>query len=310
MDGPGEDLPEDLARRYEVVRTLGRGAFSRVVEVVDRRSGSRYALKLVRCEHAPERVAREIRVARAVDHPRVIPCHEGGILGDVAYLLLELAGGTLQGQIRDPAKVPATWRALCEVAEGLEALHAEGVVHRDVKPSNVLLTETGAKLGDLGLARDGASARLTHKGALLGTPSYMAPEQARGERVDAPGDVYSLAVLFYETLEGRLPYPEVPSMLLVLEIGDGKVLPFRRGPELVDPEALAVLGRALARDPAVRPTSLVALADFRPRADTPTAREDAPDADEGVDTLSGDPEEDEVTRHGADVRLDPPGGDG
>jgi serine/threonine protein kinase len=253
--------PPSLAQRYDFIRDLGAGAFSRVVEARHRASGDRVAIKLVPTDAADaNRAERELRVQLGLHHPRVIACTDGGVTDGVVFMIQELAAGTLEDRLGIPGSRRQNWESLGQVAEALAYLRSQGVIHRDLKPSNVLLTEEGAKIGDLGLALASKDDRLTAKGVLLGTPAYMSPEQARGEELTAASDVYSLAVLFYQAIEGRLPYAEVSPMRLVVEIGKGRVRSLRKGRELLSRRAQTLLERALSPLPERRPDDLVELA--------------------------------------------------
>jgi serine/threonine protein kinase len=253
--------PPTLAQRYDFIRDLGAGAFSRVVEARHRASGQRVAIKLVPTDAADaNRAERELRVQLALNHPSVIACTDGGVVDGVVFMIQELANGTLEDRLGIPGSRRENWKSLGKVAEALAYLRSQGVIHRDLKPTNVLLTDEGAKIGDLGLALASRDERLTAKGVLLGTPAYMSPEQARGEELTPASDVYSLAVLFYQAIEGRLPYAEVSPMRLVVEIGKGRVRSLRKGRELLSRRAQTLLERALSPLPERRPDDLVELA--------------------------------------------------
>lgn len=257
-------LPASLDDRFQVTEVLGHGNYGCVYGVRPRGGGATRALKIISVEGDPRRALREIEAARRVIHPHLLRCHEAGLLGGSAYLLLERAEGTLADFLRRRSALGSVWRWILQAARGTGALHAAGLVHRDLKPSNVLITDEGAKLGDLGLARGGSLERLTSQGMILGTPAYMAPEQARGEPVDAKADVFSLAVLFYEAIEGRLPYPDAHPMQLVVEVGQGNVRDFHRARRILTPDILDLLEQALLPDPRDRPESLIGLVDFPP----------------------------------------------
>lgn len=252
-------LPAALAAELEVIRLLGRGAFATVHEVRARRDGARYALKVIDLgDQDQARAAREIQASLGMRHPRVIRCHSGRTFGSVALLLLELAQGSLEDSLRDPQRLPASWTALRQAAEGVAAIHAAGMIHRDLKPGNVLLTPEGAKVADLGMARGESLADLTRTGTILGTPGYMAPEQARGEPVTAAADVFALGVMFYEAIEGRLPYPEDSTAELLHRVATGRLDDLHKGRTLLAVRAQELLRQALAPAPGDRPRDLLA----------------------------------------------------
>jgi len=209
---------------YEVVELLGRGGMGEVYRARDPRLGRDVAVKVLPADvagdtHRLARFEREARAVAALNHPNVLSVYDVGSTDGTAYLVTELLEGrTLREQMLGPP--PSAKRALglaLQVARGLEAAHAKGIVHRDVKPENILLTEDGrVKILDFGVAKliargEAATAETTgaepsHPGELAGTLSYMSPEQARGQPVDARTDVFSLGVVLYELLSGRHPF--------------------------------------------------------------------------------------------------------
>jgi serine/threonine protein kinase len=249
------DAPPEVAH-FALGRELGRGGMGLVYEARDLVLQRRVALKLVRVSdgmlaQARARHLREAQALARIDHPNVVQVFEAGVAGDECYLAMELVDGpTLQMWMR----VPRPWRVVVElflaVGRGLAHVHALGLVHRDVKPSNVFIDRAGTpKLGDFGLVIDvGARDALavgtrssksrgtssTTAGHVLGTPAYMAPEQRSGHRADPRADQYALCASLHEALTGALPAPERPSMFSV-------------------PRALQrVVARGLAVDPADR----------------------------------------------------------
>ncbi len=194
-------LPPELCERYRVLATLGRGTFGIVFRVQRVRDGAERALKWMEVGDA-RRWERELEVALGLSHPALIRCDDAGVRDQGAFLVMELATSTLRQVLFAPGKGELVWTALLRVGEGLAALHEAGVVHRDLKPENVLLTPEGAKLTDFGLARWLGREDLTRTGLVQGTPAYMAPEQARGERVGPPADLYAWGIMVAEAIEG------------------------------------------------------------------------------------------------------------
>lgn len=246
-------LRADLEQRFEFVRELGRGSFGSVHEVRDRERGERFALKLLGEGADLERVEREIEASLLLAHPRVIRCYEGERRGDEAYLLLDLAEGTLEQQIRDPERLAENWKLLRQAADGVAAIHNLDLVHRDLKPGNILLGPRGARVSDLGLAKGGDLVTLTRTGVLVGTPGYMSPEQVAGRKLTPASDLFSLAVMFYEAVEGRLPWASAEPVAMVLSIAQGEIQGFSRGYDLLEGHALETLRRGLDPDPERRP---------------------------------------------------------
>jgi hypothetical protein len=205
--------------KYRVDALLGRGGMGAVYRARDLRLDRDVAVKVVRSElvAAPEaqaRFRREAQLVARLQHPAIVTVFDYGTLPDgSAYLVMEyVRGEDLRARLARGPLTPADAVALLSaIAEGVEAAHREGVLHRDLKPENVLLAEHGGpKVLDFGVAKvmpqPGADGTLTASGTIVGTPAYMSPEQIRGERVDARTDVFSLAVMGYEMLTGRLPF--------------------------------------------------------------------------------------------------------
>jgi tetratricopeptide (TPR) repeat protein len=155
-----------------------------------------------------ERFLREARIAARLRHPHVVQVHDVGTAGEFHYMAMELLpGGAVIGRDRAPRGLRYALRVTREIASALGYAHGRGVIHRDIKPDNILLREDGAAvLTDFGIARANDNVRMTMTGSIMGTPSYMSPEQARGEELDGRSDLYSLGVVFFELLTGRVPY--------------------------------------------------------------------------------------------------------
>ena len=154
-------LPQALASRYRVGARLGAGACGEVFQVTEVESGAPYAWKRFAVEGDGARQAREIQAALQVEHPHVLRCVEGGIEGDQAFLVMELAAESLHEVAADPARKEEAWELLRQAARGVAALHAKGLVHRDLKPANILVADGVAKVADLGMARGGDRATVT-----------------------------------------------------------------------------------------------------------------------------------------------------
>ena len=244
---------------YRVVRLLGAGGMGEVYAAEDQRLGRQVALKVIRDQpdddSARRRFWREARAAAAATHPNVCQIFDVGEEGGEAWLAMELLEGeALSARLaRGALPVAEAVPLMLGVLAALQALHARGLVHRDLKPSNVFLTPAGVKLLDFGLARPvapagGATAtELTQAGALVGTPQYMAPEQLRGEPLDARSDVFAAGALLFEMLAGRKAFEgrtlfEVTHAVL-----------HEQPPVLSGSAAVAALDRAVRRALSKRP---------------------------------------------------------
>jgi eukaryotic-like serine/threonine-protein kinase len=209
-------LQEALAESYALEHELGRGGMATVYLARDLRHRRRVAIKVLHPELSaalgPDRFLREIEVTASLQHPHILPLFDSGVAGGRLYYTMpyvegESLGARLLGE--GPLALDDALRITCEVAEALSYAHARGVVHRDIKPENILLQQGHALVTDFGIAlavEHAGRARMTQTGFTLGTPQYMAPEQASGQRaIDARVDVYALGAVLYEMLAGEPP---------------------------------------------------------------------------------------------------------
>jgi tetratricopeptide (TPR) repeat protein len=261
--------------RYEIGERLGGGGFAIVYRARDRALSREVALKVLRADRlSPSSLARfrrEAALARDVAGNRLVRIFDIGVAGPITFLTMEVvAGGSLDRRLATgPLPLEEAVRIASQILEGLRTLHTETIVHRDVKPGNVLLTAGGeVKLSDFGLARqlETDEPRLTHDDSLLGTFQYLSPEQALGEEVDARSDLYSVGVVLFEMLTGRLPHAgrsALGTLLGHLREEPPEVRAWR--PE-VAPWLAAVVRRLLARSAGERyPSAAAALADLAAR---------------------------------------------
>jgi serine/threonine-protein kinase len=224
--------------------------------------GGRVALKLVKADLATDdifrrRFEREVRIARTVVHPNVVPVVDAGDHEGIPYMAQRFVGnGSLEDRLKkqSPLDLETVVTVCDQVAGGLDALCASGLVHRDVKPANILLDENEiAYITDFGLAKDSQASVLTRPGQALGSLDYMAPEQIRGEEVDAASDVYALGCVMYECLSGAPPFADRQGMrVLWAHLQDEPVALATKRADL-PPEISDVVQRALDKDPAKRP---------------------------------------------------------
>jgi len=274
---PPRELPTGslVAGRYRVVALLGRGGFAHVYRAGDESSGGEVALKVLRADRftaaALRRLEREAALASGFDHPNLVRVLDAGRDSDLAYLAMELVEGeTLRQRLAGgPLPVAEAERVAAELLAGLTALHAHGVLHRDIKPGNVLLDRDGrARLADLGLALpvDRDETRATTTAAIVGTVDYLSPEQALGEELDERSDLYALGLVLFEALAGRLAYEGTSTLGTLLARLRTPPADLRVVRPEVPPWLAAFVARLLEREPAARyPSATAALADLGAR---------------------------------------------
>ncbi|UJR82074.1 Serine/threonine protein kinase [Sandaracinus amylolyticus] len=257
-----------LDGRFRLVREIAAGAMGAVWEAIDTtgraadphvEAGTVVALKVLRPELHSEpsirrRFRREASVLQSISHPAVVRILDLGTdAGDRSYTVMELLKGeTLEARLARDRRLDAPTLApmLRAIADGLGAVHAHGVIHGDLKPSNVFLTEGGetpVKIVDFGLSKIEGLERLTRTGELTGTPAYMAPELLTGaSELDARLDQYALGVVLYQALAGRLPFVKVHPGALMFEIVMGQGTPLREAAPDVPEAVCAVVAKAMA----------------------------------------------------------------
>src|ERR1035438_5862937 len=209
----------DRIGRYKIVRELGRGAMGIVYHAIDPNIGRPVAIKTINLatvlkpdeqERMRERLFREARSAGILSHPGIFTIYDVEQQGDLAYIAMEYVDGpTLDQLLSQPQAMPPDrmFSILAQTAVALDYAHGKGIVHRDVKPANIMIAASGtAKITDFGIAKITASEQFTMTGSIVGTPHYMSPEQVQGQTVDGRSDQFSLAVIAYEVLTGEKPY--------------------------------------------------------------------------------------------------------
>ena len=266
------DTPDSLGRLgpYEIKAILGRGGMGIVFRahdpVLDRPVAIKVLAPALHAERLARRFAREARAAAAVVNAHVVANPADDEADALPYLVMQyVAGKSLQERIDrgGPLRTEEILRIGMQAASGLAAAHAQGLVHRDVKPANILL-ENGVervKLTDFGLARAVDDCSLTHQGIVAGTPQYMAPEQARGEPVDHRADLFSLGSVLYAMCAGRPPFRADSTPAVLRQICDEQAKPVRHESPEVPPWLAAVIERLHAKAPADRYQSAIEVAE-------------------------------------------------
>jgi serine/threonine protein kinase len=286
--------PDELGRigPYRVLRVLGAGGMGIVFEGEDTRLRRRVALKVMKAELAPspearERFLREARAAACLQHDHIVVIHDVGEDRGLPYLAMQLLQGqSLEDRLRDgrPLPVEEVLRVGREIAEGLAAAHARGIVHRDIKPANLWLQpppgreeEEGDRIVivDFGLARAALEeVRLTRTGAIAGTPGYLAPEQARGQPADERSDLFSLGCVLYRMSTGQPAFTGADTLALLKAVTRRRPRPPRELNRDVPPALCELVMRLLEKDPGRRPASARAVADAL--AELPRTKESPP----------------------------------
>jgi beta-lactam-binding protein with PASTA domain/predicted Ser/Thr protein kinase len=257
------DVPETstiIDGRYRVLRRVGSGGMADVVCAEDLQLGRNVAIKLLHRRFAQdeefvERFRREASSAAGLQHPHVVAVYDRGAWDDTYYIAMEyLEGRTLKKLVQDeaPLAAPRAIDLTIQILRAARFAHKRGIIHRDLKPHNVIIDAEGrAKVTDFGIAKAGAS-DMTQTGSIMGTAQYLSPEQAQGHAVSAPSDLYSVGIILYEMLTGRVPFEGESAVTIALkQVGEAPVPPSAHNPQ-VPPALEAVVLRALEKDPARR----------------------------------------------------------
>jgi hypothetical protein len=252
-------VPEKLGK-YKIIEEVGRGGFAAVYKAVDTTLDRTVALKVL----APhllwdptfvQRFQREAKVAANLDHPNIVTIHEVSQIEGVYFIAMRFLEGQTLSQILEaegPLPVAQVQAIIEQIASALDYAHARGFVHRDVKPSNIIVADDGwATLTDFGLVKAGEGTQITASGVVFGTPEYMSPEQAEGKALDARSDIYSLGVVLFEMLAGRAPFlADTTPAVMYKHVHEPP--PLGELPSNLPQGVVAVVEKTLAKDPAGR----------------------------------------------------------
>jgi serine/threonine-protein kinase len=262
-------LQQALGPEFTVGPLLGQGGFAAVFRVRDASLNRDVAVKVLDVELAPspnvaERFLREAQTVARLEHPHIVPIYKVGRQQEIFYIIMRCIDGTSLGQLLDQDKrlsVGDAARIARQVADALAYAHSHDIVHRDVKPDNILLDKSGhvlvtdfgiAKAAQVAQAATPGGARLTSEGMIIGTPQYMSPEQASGDQLDGRSDIYSLGIVLYQMLAGEPPFDGPSSASILSQQLTEAPPPIRHARPDVPEELVVVLERMLAKDRAKR----------------------------------------------------------
>jgi len=277
-----EDLTGKQLGPYQIVSQLGVGGMATVFKAYQPKMDRYVALKILPRHFSknPEfihRFSQEARLIAKLEHPHILPVHDFGESDGYTYLAMRLVeGGSLSDLLQNHGKLELTKinRIISQAGEALDYAHKEGVIHRDFKPSNVLIDKfENYLLTDFGIAKlVETTSHLTHTGGILGTPTYISPEQGSGKLIDSRSDIYSLGVVLYQMVVGDVPYKaDTPMAVIFKHIQDPLPLPRQKVPDLPEPVERVIL-KALAKNPDDRYSTAFDLINALKRAiDQPTA---------------------------------------
>jgi serine/threonine-protein kinase len=255
-----------FAGRYEIQALLGKGGMGVVYKALDRDLDDLVAIKTLRSEALSadptllDRFKQEIRLARRITHPNILRTHDLGESGGLRFISMEFVKGITLKQLLDQDEllpVPVALRIAKQMCAGLAAAHEVGVIHRDIKPQNILIEPGGGlKIMDFGIARLTEDRGMTATGTVVGTPDYMSPEQARGLPLDFRSDIYSTGVVLYEMFTGFLPFEGDTGLAVVLKhVQERPPAPQSKNPR-IDPRIAAIVLKCLQKNPADRYQSI------------------------------------------------------
>jgi serine/threonine protein kinase len=256
-------MEKERIGRYEIEKRLGAGSMAVVYKAIDPVIGRTVAIKTIKIdssmgfeqEELRQRLYHEAQSAGQLNHPNIVTIYDIGAEGNVDYIAMEFVEGESLSEwmVKNPIPpIQQTVSIIEQIASGLDYAAARGVIHRDIKPANILLTaDMTAKIADFGIAKI-ATSKFTQTGAVIGSPSYMSPEQAMGKTLDGRSDIFSLGIIFYEMLTGEKPFNGTnPTTIIYKILHEEPVLPQKLNVTL-HPAFNEIVARMLAKDPDIR----------------------------------------------------------
>jgi HAMP domain-containing protein len=268
--GPAPRVGTLFAGRYDIESELGAGGMGIVYKAYDRTLDDAVAIKVLRSEALAQdatladRFKQEIRLARKITHKNILRTHDFGEVDGMRYLSMEYVRGiTLKHLLSQNRLLPtaAGLRIARQICSGLSAAHAAGVIHRDIKPQNVLIEPNGGvKIMDFGIARLSEDKGMTATGIVIGTPDYISPEQAKGGALDLRTDIYSAGIVFYEIFSGTLPFESDTPLGIVLKHIQDDPPPIETKNAAIDPKIARIVMKSIERDPDRRYPSMAEVA--------------------------------------------------
>ncbi len=253
-----------LSGRYVLEEKIGSGGMAEVYRAHDHLLDRTVAVKILHAAYKNdvefiERFHREAKAAAGLSHPNIVSIFDVGLEGDDHFIVMEyVPGSTLKEKIKNeaPLDIPIAVRIAKDIANGLASAHANNIVHCDIKPHNILMTDDNrAKIGDFGIARAVTESTMTYSGSVMGSVHYFSPEQARGSMITPKSDVYSLGIVMYEMLTGRLPFNGDNPVSIAMKHVEEEPVPPTTLRQTIPPMLEAVILRAMNKNPDTRPTS-------------------------------------------------------
>ena len=253
-----------LSGRYVLEECIGSGGMAEVWRANDHLLARTVAVKILHAAYKNdvefiERFHREAKAAAGLSHPNIVSIFDVGLEGDDHFIVMEyVPGSTLKEKIKNeaPLDIPIAVRIAKDIASGLAHAHANNIVHCDIKPHNILMTDDNrAKIGDFGIARAVTESTMTYSGSVMGSVHYFSPEQARGSMITPKSDVYSLGIVMYEMLTGRLPFNGDNPVTIAMKHVEEEPVPPTSLRQKIPPMLEAIVLRAMNKNPDTRPTS-------------------------------------------------------